>query len=336
MMNARLDKIRPVTTSPRIENARTGDSSREVGQIFVLPGNRRLLRIGIAWGNLLGDVTVDSFTDGWPMPTREDPLGKEERLGSAVVAELQAKIPEKKWQKTYCFVLVSIPTVSHCVTLFKLGFCSAMKIPSRLAAALLVRDDMWPVVGWCFGNTQVDSEVRAWMTCLDTLTYLGPWRWRRHSHRFTMSWRAKPPKSREDSGEDSWKLSYGPSSLDDPHGFAPAKPALRICMRCWTRSKPLTRPSSAWEFWSHSCGFVVREEMGWWDWKQDHVTDRGGCKYLDICGVIYCISSRLVVDKFYQLCRVICLSSIFSCWRSDSLLSSTSHPSTLTTTRLRS
>lgn len=64
MMNARLDKIRPVTTSPRIENARTGDSSREVGQIFVLPGNRRLLRIGIAWGNLLGDVTVDSFTDG--------------------------------------------------------------------------------------------------------------------------------------------------------------------------------------------------------------------------------------------------------------------------------
>lgn len=30
------------------------------------------------------------------MPTREDPLGKEERLGSAVVAELQAKIPEKK------------------------------------------------------------------------------------------------------------------------------------------------------------------------------------------------------------------------------------------------
>ena len=25
----------------------------------------------------------------------------------------------------------------------------------------------------------------------------------RHSHRFTMSWRAKPPISREDSGEDS-------------------------------------------------------------------------------------------------------------------------------------
>ncbi len=87
----------------------------------------------------------------------------------------------------------------------------------------------------------------------------------------------------------------------------------------------------AWEVWSHSCVFVVHEEMGWWDWKQDHVTDRGRCKYLDVCGII---SSRLVVvDKFYQLCRVICCSSIFSCWSSNppSLLSSTRHPSTLTT-----
>ena len=112
---------------------------------------------------------------------------------------------------------------------------------------------MWPVgPGWCFGYTQVDNEVRAWMTCLDTLTYLGPWRWRRHSHRFTMSWRAKPPKSREDSGEDSWKLSYGPSPLDDP-------PCFCACETCpedlhEVLDKEQASDEAAWEFWSHSCG----------------------------------------------------------------------------------